>query len=252
MHSRRDIVPDHSEVHVYFRCSEQRFFLEPAVLKDKLLQLLAKYKSKYRVKIFDFCIMDNHAHLYMWTPNSEALGNFMRTVLSQQAQAINKYFGRSGQAFSDRYCSPVICSPRYSLRLIKYIYANRVKVDHKLPPDQDPYCSASWRLRPPYKIIENPKNDAERLNNALAKLIDNYIEPSVLKYSHKAGFLRRMIEMAIKESVLNRDYGLYNCSHTIGSPLVIAYRKQVIRAARRERGPPILGVGTSSAYPRPR
>ncbi len=250
MYSRRNIVPDRSEVHVYFQCSEQRYFLEPTSLKQKLLQLLAKYKPMYRVKIFDFCIMDNHAHLYMWTPNSEALSNFMRTVLSQQAHAINHHFGRKGQAFADRFGSRVICSSRYSLRIIKYIYANRMKVDQKKPPDTDPFCSASWRLNPPYRIIENPTNKEERMNNALAKLIDEYIEPSILEFSRKEGFLRRMIADVITDYL--NDFGIEQCSHTIGSPPAIAFRKEVMRAARRDRSRPTLGVGTSSAYPRPR
>jgi REP element-mobilizing transposase RayT len=249
--SRRVTVPDHSFAHVYFRCHDQKFFLEPEHIKVQLLVLLAKYKAAYRIKIFDFCIMDNHAHLYLWTPSSLALGNYMRTVLSQTARLINDTFDRDSQAFRERYQSRVILGDStYSINLIKYIYANRYVVG-KPPPDQDYFCSAHWRLHKPHSIIPHPSTTEEENNNHLAKLLDDYSEVRILPATQEEGFTMQMVEDAMRDSQEERELYLFVTSHTIGSPEMVEFRNQVIRAARRDRSKPELGVGTSSHYPSP-
>ena len=83
------------------------FFKDEAV-KTFLLFLWAKYKNQYGVKIFDFIIMDNHAHLLIKAESVEGLGHFMRNVNSQLARFINKVYNRDSQAIRERYKSPVI------------------------------------------------------------------------------------------------------------------------------------------------
>ncbi len=63
MYARRYIIMNKSFSHVFFRYHNRQFFFDKAVVKNFLLQLWAKYKKKYGVKIIDFIIMDNHAHL---------------------------------------------------------------------------------------------------------------------------------------------------------------------------------------------
>lgn len=237
MKARRDTVPDNSSLHVFFRCNNQQFFLEPECLKQKLLKLMARYKQRYGVKIFDFCIMDNHVHLFVWTPAASNLGRFVQAVLSQEAKAINDHFNRDSQAFRSRYKSPVVASQRYGLCLIKYIYGNRVKVGG-LPPDKDPYCSAKWRLERPFQMIENPKDEAEVENNQLAQLIDDYVDEDILRFSKRPDFLRRMIEAAIRDAQAQRDFGLFRCPYTIGTLPMIAARKKEILLLQKSRAPP--------------
>ncbi len=66
MYSRRIIFPNKSFAHVYYRCHDRNLFLTPTAIKDLLLSLLARYKHRYRIKIFEFVIMDNHVHLFIW------------------------------------------------------------------------------------------------------------------------------------------------------------------------------------------
>ena len=86
MVARRHIIPNKSLAHVFFRCHNRQFFLKPSHIKEYLILLLAKYKKKYGIKIYEAIIMDNHTHLLVESPNAEALGNFMRTVNSLLAQ----------------------------------------------------------------------------------------------------------------------------------------------------------------------
>jgi REP element-mobilizing transposase RayT len=250
MDSRTNIFPDQSFAHIYFRCHNKQHFLEPKEIKMKLMVLLAKYKASHGIKIFDFSIMDNHAHLYLWAPHSLAIGNYMRTVLSQVAKMINNVFDRDSQAFRERYQSRIIYGATYSLNVIRYIYGNRYAVG-KISPLEDYFCSAHWRLHKPHKIIVNPKDQEEEDNNLLAKLIDDYMDPCILPVSKEEDFTQQLATEAMQATQEQHDYHLFVSSHTIGSPDIVAFRSELIRASRRDLSSPILGAGVSSQHPKP-
>ncbi len=242
MYARRDIIAPLDATHVFFRCHDRNYFLGPRVIKQQLLLLLAKYKDKYRVKIFDFCILDNHVHLYVRAPNAECLGWFMRTVESLLARAINKHFKRDSQALRERYKSRVVIGARHTYKLIQYIYMNRYKVSKKRPED-DYFCSAHWRLHKPHKIIEFPNSAKESENNLLANLLDDYDEPGFAKEAEKDDFLRTLINSAIEVVDEILDDEIFKSAHTIGDQHTVNFRDEILRSLQRGRGPPILDVG---------
>ena len=88
---RSQIIENETYAHVIFRCHNRDFLLKPKEIKTALLNLWAKYKDKYEIKILDFIIMDNHAHLIVFVPDADHLANFMRTVNSQLARIVNNY-----------------------------------------------------------------------------------------------------------------------------------------------------------------
>ena len=124
MYARRDIIPENSIAHVFFRCHNRNFFFQNKDVKGYLLYLWAKYKTKYGIKIFEFCIMDNHAHLMIEAPSADHLGHFMRTVNSLLARYINRVFNRDSQAIRERYRSPIVGCGKYYRQLIQYIWTN--------------------------------------------------------------------------------------------------------------------------------
>jgi REP element-mobilizing transposase RayT len=107
--------------HILFRCHDRNHFLQPLEVKRFALSLLARYKYRYGVKIFDFCIMDKHVHLSLSAPTADALGNFMRTVESQLARFMNKFFNCDSQALKERYKSIVVVGVEYTSKLTQYI-----------------------------------------------------------------------------------------------------------------------------------
>ena len=158
MYPRRMILHANSFSHVFFRCHNRQMFLKNDEMKQFLLLLWAKYCKRYHIKLYDFIILDNHAHFLVQARSAEDLGNFMRTVNSQLATMINKVFDRDSQAIKERYKSPLITNNSYLIKVMQYIWLNRYKVN-KSRPDKDPYCSASWRLDPQAinRITRTPK-----------------------------------------------------------------------------------------------
>ena len=234
MYPRRLIIPGRSVAHVFFRCHNKEFFLQPECVKIFLIRLWAKYKKRYGVRIFDFNIMDNHAHLLARAENAESMGNFMRTVNSQLSRIINKHFDRDSQALRERYKSPMVTNESYTLEVMKYIWLNRYKVDKRYRPDQDPFCSASWRLYSHYKNKFYTEDEENK------ELIDNLLDPyqacglEVETGKDTVAFVRDLLNAALSKLA---DLCAKTLTHstTIGDKESVNFRSQLLRAFRREK-----------------
>ncbi len=231
MYPRRLIIADKSFAHVFFRCHNKNHFLKPEQVKLFLLSLWAEYKSRYHIKIFDFVIMDNHAHLVVQAYSAEHLGRFMRTVNSQLARFINAYFERDSQAIRERYKSPVITNTRYLMKAIEYVWFNRYRVS-KLSPDKDIYCSASWRLN--IDVIRRLTNDGDKYR-LLKSLLDSYRHLPIEIFSTRK-FVRDTIN-AVMSSVSSWKEKTFENSHTIGDDIDVSFRSELLSSFRRENVP---------------
>ena len=241
-------LPNESMSHVMFRCHDRNMFLKSDELKKNLLNLMAKYKQVYGIKIFEFIFLDNHVHLFLRAPSAAKLGHFMRTVLSQSARTINLSLKRDSQVYRERFKSKLVSSAKYVVELVKYIYANRYVVDGK-PPQHDFFCSAHWRLYKPYKRIAEPKCRKEHSNNDLAKLLDDYPEGFLeVKMSCK-DYILGLIGEVMSKAKEQIESVFFRSKHTIGDKYVVAYREELLNAYKRDRGPPPLGVGVTASYP---
>jgi REP element-mobilizing transposase RayT len=226
---RRLILTSRALSDVFFRCHNKLFLLNDAPVKDFLLLLWARYKRKYGIRIFDFIVMDNHAHMLVRAENAEGLGNFMRTVNSQLARFINEFYDRDSQAIKERYKSPLITSERYVIKVMEYIWLNRYVVNKK-KPEEDRYCSASWRLNPEViKRITNDINDREKLS----QLLDPYEAAGV--FPHKGNttkFVRDLLN-AGKSKITVLDKEFFEHAHTIGDKLAVNFREEYLKAYAR-------------------
>jgi REP element-mobilizing transposase RayT len=233
MYSRRHIL-NSSDVyaHVFFRCHNKQFFLADKDVKLFLLLLWAKYKNKYQINIFDFNIMDNHAHMLIKAKDSECLGHFMRTVNSQLARFINKKFDRDSQAIRERYKSPLITNIRYLKNTMQYIWLNRYKINGQRP-ETDLFCSASWRINS--EVISHlfPNKKQFQLVSNLLDSYDKLPEPINIP---EARFVINMINLAISRLNLLTDV-IFENNHTIGDDLDVNFRGEWLSAFHREYVP---------------
>jgi REP element-mobilizing transposase RayT len=233
MISRRTIIRGKNYVHAIFRCHNRDMLLSSDSVKRQLVLLWAKYRIKYGIKIIEFIIMDNHAHLILHTPDCDAIANFMRTCNSQLAKMINIEYERDSQAIKERYKSPVIYGKKYFYRVIKYVWMNRVKVDGKHNALKDPYNSVSWRLSGKVPHFGFESSDQALINHMLADYgsFDLHLPKDI------PHLLRSLYEAALKEI---KEILLYNfdIGHTIADQKTTDYRTELIRSFGRETGPP--------------
>lgn len=88
------------------------------------LRQVKKYKEKFEVKIYHYCIMPNHYHFLLEPPSPESLAKFMHALMLVYAQYIKRKDGRIGHIWQERYKSSVIEKEDYLIQCAYYIEDN--------------------------------------------------------------------------------------------------------------------------------
>lgn len=120
-------------------------------LKEKYIKLMAEKSEKFNIKIFAFCIMDNHFHIALEN-SSGKLSDFMRCLNGQYGQFYRKATNSKGYVFEDRFKSTLIQDESYLTSLIIYILQNPVRSGYLKNPYEYPWSSV-------FKYY-NDKNDS--------------------------------------------------------------------------------------------
>lgn len=95
---------------------------------ERYLEFLDMYYKNYQIEIVAYCIMNNHAHMLIYTNEIEEMSKFMHIVNTSYAQYYNHMENnRVGYVFRSRYLSEPICDKRYLIKCIQYIHLNPVK-----------------------------------------------------------------------------------------------------------------------------
>ena len=112
--------------HTMNRGLEGRKIFETDKLKSTFLKLLEKNKKKYRIRIFAYCLMDNHFHLIVEN-SSGRMSEFFKQLNSQFATYYRTRVKEKGYVFQDRFKSTLIQDDSYLIKAIAYILTNPVR-----------------------------------------------------------------------------------------------------------------------------
>lgn len=130
--------------HVIVQGLNKEYIFEKKNYMSKYLQLLTKYKEEFKIEIISYCIMNNHAHILLYTENINEMSNFMHRVNTEYAKYYNYILGeRTGYVFRDRYKSEPIKNERYLINCINYIHLNPVKAN--IVKNKEDYQYSSYR-----------------------------------------------------------------------------------------------------------
>jgi putative transposase len=125
--------------HVYFRgSSKQNVFLDSADYVY-FLKLFERYLSKKQARSKDgvpypnfresielscYCLMTNHVHLLVYQKDANAMGNFMKSVISSYTRYFNLKYKRTGKLFESTYKASLIDKNNYLQHISRYIHLN--------------------------------------------------------------------------------------------------------------------------------
>ena len=113
--------------HVNTRCNNREFYFRDEEDFRLFLKILLKAKKIYKVRIYAYCVTNNHFHLLVETPGEANLSKFMQYVNGNFARAYNKRHGRSGRFWGERFRSTVIEGEPQFFNTLIYIELNMLR-----------------------------------------------------------------------------------------------------------------------------
>jgi putative transposase len=97
------------------------------------INLLQEAGTMWKIKIAAYCLMSNHYHLLIQTPQAN-LDRCMRHINGIYTQRFNRRRKTDGQLFRGRYKAVLVEEDNYLLELVRYIHRNPVRAGiAKLP-----------------------------------------------------------------------------------------------------------------------
>jgi putative transposase len=91
--------------------------------KTVFLDILADTVDKFQIRLFAYCIMENHYHLVLENASGR-MSDFFRNLNTQYAFYYRKQTGGKGYVFQSRYISTIIQDDAYLKQAIIYVLAN--------------------------------------------------------------------------------------------------------------------------------
>ncbi|WP_126455863.1 REP-associated tyrosine transposase [Sulfuriflexus mobilis] len=112
--------------HVTARGDGQEDIYLNAADREQFYTVLGEVCDRYNWVIHAYCLMDNHYHLLIETPDKN-LSKGMRHLNGVYTQRFNHTHGRVGHVFQGRYKAILVEKDAYLLELARYIVLNPVR-----------------------------------------------------------------------------------------------------------------------------
>ncbi|MDH5546904.1 MAG: transposase [Gammaproteobacteria bacterium] len=111
-HPHHIVQRGHNRESVFFDDEDYLYYIEN----------LRSLKYEHNVKVFAFCLFDNHVHLIL-DPGSQpdAIALMMKRLAGRQTRFINRKYGKTGTIWEGRYKSSPIETKRYLVACCRYI-----------------------------------------------------------------------------------------------------------------------------------
>lgn len=112
--------------HVTSRGNAQSFIFRDDRDRGNFLEILSSVIKRYKWLCHGYCLMDNHYHLLIETPEAN-LAKGMRQLNGIYTQAFNRIHKRVGHVFQGRYKAILVEKESYLLELCRYVVLNPVR-----------------------------------------------------------------------------------------------------------------------------
>jgi putative transposase len=139
---------------------------------ELFLEIIQKAHFKFGAIIHAYCLMDNHYHLLLETPNGN-LSQIMHHIGSSYVQKYNRLTGCDGSLFKSRYKAILVDKDSYLLELNRYIHRNPIGLVKKLEDYKwSSYPSYIGLTNAPAWLNKEQTLEILALKNDLARYMD--------------------------------------------------------------------------------
>jgi len=110
---------------------------------------IERFGRRADFRIVEYSVIGNHVHLIVEASGAEALARGMHRLEVSLARRLNRYFGRRGVFFAERYHARALKTPREVRNALRYVLSNyrqhEAQRGEGLARDWiDPFSSAYW------------------------------------------------------------------------------------------------------------
>ena len=137
----------HALYHVTSRGDRREDIYQDDADRQAWLSLLARVCKRFHWTVHAYCLMSNHYHLLVETPDAN-LSAGMRQLNGVYTQFTNRAHGRVGHVFQGRFKAIVVDKDNYLLELARYVVLNPVRAGMVQDPGQWPWSSYGAMLAP--------------------------------------------------------------------------------------------------------
>lgn len=149
--------------HVSARINRKEMLLAPKPIKELFLVVLGEARKKYRFRVDNFCLMENHFHLMIQPSECESLSSIMQWILSVFAMRYNRMMGLTGHVWGDRFFSRIIRNMFGYEAVFKYIDENPQMGGLTRPLEMWRYAGKWFRRLGEHRLIDPLPHWAELL-----------------------------------------------------------------------------------------
>lgn len=147
------IAPKGFVYHILTRGNNQQDIFQDEEDYQKYIDILNKYKEKYKFKLYHYALMTNHVHLVIEpTDAGGELFQIMKGINLSYAQHYRTKYKYTGHFWQDRYKSIIISKDEYLLACGSYVELNPVRAGLVIEPKEYQWSS--------YKANAYGKKDA--------------------------------------------------------------------------------------------
>lgn len=121
--------------HVTARGNDRRSIFRDAGDRRLFLHVLAEVNGKFHWFCHAYCLMGNHYHLVIETPDGN-LSQGMRQLNGVYTQSYNRRHGRTGHLFQGRYQGILVEKETHLLEVCRYVVLNPVRAKLVRHPEE--------------------------------------------------------------------------------------------------------------------
>jgi REP element-mobilizing transposase RayT len=180
--------------------------------RKRFLKRLKKSADTYNTRIYFFCLMKNHAHLVVETPESN-ISRFMQSFTTGYTVYYNIRHNQAGHLFQGRFKAKLVDGDSYLLALSRYVHLNPVFTD----------SAKQLTLKERVKILREYRWSSYRSYIGITKSLD-FVDYSPtlgltgnIKTKDTAKNYRRFVEAGIAENDDDFINIMTSSRHSIGS-----------------------------------
>ena len=123
----RIIIPN-IPVHVTQRGNRQLNIFHDDMDKEFYMKRFMFYKRKYKVKLYAWCLMDNHVHFVVEPQRKNSLYKLFLCLNTSYVAYYNKKYGVVGKLFGNRYFSCLL-DEEHLYNTIRYVELNPIRAN---------------------------------------------------------------------------------------------------------------------------